>query len=135
MVRFYNSGDPDIAAAISGGAIPIGATKATHPTERDLFKTGLLACQYGIGVAALAGRIKRSVPFADNFRNMHFELFPDYWRWSDEVVAEAIRSGCFCSRHGWRYTVSPPFNVRSLRNWPIQTLGAEIGRASCRGRW
>jgi DNA polymerase I len=62
---------------------------------------------------------------------MHRELFWRYWEWSDAVVAGAISSGEYVSRHGWRYTVRPGINVRSLRNWPIQTLGAEILRYAC----
>ena len=27
--------------------------------------------------------------------------------------------------------MQPPFNVRSLRNWPIQTLGPDILRCAC----
>jgi hypothetical protein len=131
MVRFYQSGEPYLAAAQGAGAIPPGATKSSHPAERELYKVGLLACQYGIGAEALAGRIRQSVPFARRFLEMHRDLFADYWRWSDEVVAAAIHSGWFHSRHGWNYTVQPPFNIRSLRNWSVQTLGADILRTAC----
>jgi hypothetical protein len=46
------------------------------------------------------------------------------------MVAAAVRSGGYTSRHGWHYTVAPPVNERSLRNWPIQTLGADILRCA-----
>jgi hypothetical protein len=131
MVFFYNSGEPYLAAAVAAGGVPTGATKQSHPAERDLYKTGILACQYGIGEETLARRIRRSVPFARNFLRMHHELFPEYWRWSDDVVAAAIHSGRYCSRHGWVYTVQPDSNIRSLRNWPIQTAGADILRCAC----
>jgi hypothetical protein len=131
MVAFYESGEPYLATARAAGAVPPGATKLSHPVERDLYKTGLLACQYGIGERSLARRIKRSVPFAGNFLQMHRDLFADYWRWSDGVVAEAIHSGQYRSRHGWSYAVLPPFNIRSLRNWPVQTTGADILRTAC----
>jgi DNA polymerase family A len=131
MIEFYNSGDPYIATAIAAGALPAGATKFSHRYERDLYKTGVLACLYGIWIVTLALRLKRSELFADGFLKMHHELFWRYWEWSDAVVADAISSGEYVSRHGWRYTVQPGVNVRSLRNWPIQTLGAEILRCAC----
>jgi DNA polymerase I len=131
MIEFYKSGDPYIATAIAAEALPTGATKLSYRYERDLYKTGILACLYGIWIITLALRLKRSELFADGFLKMHHELFWRYWEWSDAVVADAISGGEYVSRHGWRYTVQPPFNVRSLRNWPIQTLGAEILRCAC----
>jgi DNA polymerase I len=130
-IKFYQSGDPYIATAIAAGALPMGATKSSHRYERDLYKTGVLACLYGIGISSLALRLKRSELFADAFLRMHKELFWRYWEWSDAVVAHAIQSGECVSRHGWRYTAQPPFNERSLRNWPIQTMGADILRYAC----
>jgi DNA polymerase I len=131
MVAFYGSGEPYLATAAAAGVVPATATKKTHSVERDLFKTGVLACMYGIGDETLARRLRRSTSFARRFIEMHHDLFPEYWRWSDGVTAEAIRSGRYCSRHGWTYAVQPPFNMRSLRNWPIQTAGADILRCAC----
>jgi hypothetical protein len=131
MVQFYESGDPYIAAAKTVGAVPPGATKTSHRIERELYKIGMLACQYGIGAERLAARLGRSVSFARRFIDMHHYLFPTYWRWSDAVVAAAILSGEFRSRHGWKYAVREPFRIPSLRNWTIQTLGADILRLAC----
>jgi DNA polymerase-1 len=131
MREFYQSGDPYLAMAKAAGAVPPEATKKNHPEERNVFKTGLLAAQYGIGAEALAGRLRRPVAFARGFLKLHHELFAGYWKCSDGIVAEAIRSGRFVSRHGWGYRVQPPFNYRSLRNWPIQTAGADILRCAC----
>ena len=131
MIEFYNSGDPYISTAVAAGALPAGAKKLTHKHERDLYKTGILAFLYGIWVDSLAFRLKRSARFADEFLRTLHELFWRYWEWSEAVVTDAIRLGEYVSRHGWRYTVQPPFNVRSLRNWPIQTMGADILRCAC----
>jgi DNA polymerase I-like protein with 3'-5' exonuclease and polymerase domains len=130
MVAFYESGDPYLAYAAAAGAIPANATKSSHPVERGIYKVGGLACLFGIAVPSLAARLKRPAPFAREFLRMHHDLFRDYWVWSDGVVAEAIRKGGYTSRHGWHYTVQPPFNIRSLRNWPIQTAGADILRCA-----
>jgi hypothetical protein len=131
MVDFYQSGDPYLACATAAGAAPVGATKQSHHVERDLYKTGVLACLYGIAAESLAQRLKRSTLFAHNFLRWHRATFASYWRWSDEIVAGAIHSGGLRSRHGWTYTVRPPFNIRSLRNWAIQTAGADILRCAC----
>jgi hypothetical protein len=130
MTAFYNSSDPYLATAVAAGAVPPDATKASHPIERNLYKTGSLACLYGIGAGSLAQRLKRSVRYASDFLRMHHRLFAGYWHWSDGVAAEAIRSGGYTSRHGWHYAVQPPFNIRSLRNWVIQTAGADILRCA-----
>ena len=130
MLAFHSTRDPYIATGIAFGGLPIDATKKTHPELRNVYKVGGLACLYGIGVGSLAGRIKRSSAFASDFLKHHHKTFAQYWRWSDGVVAEAIRSGMYTSRHGWSYRVRPPFNIRSLRNWPIQTTGADILRCA-----
>jgi hypothetical protein len=130
MAAFYRSGDPYLATAIAAGAVPPGATKDSHPAQRELYKTGVLACLYGIGPVSLAQRLQQPVSFARRFLDTHHALFAEYWRQSDGMVAEAIRSGGYTSRHGWHYAVCPPFNVRSLRNWVIQTTGADVLRCA-----
>jgi hypothetical protein len=130
MCEFYLSGDPYIATARAFGGWPVGATKDSHKDLRNVYKVGGLACLYGIGVRALASRIKRPVPFARNFLHQHRTVFSRYWEYSDGAVAEAIRAGSYTSRHGWHYRVRPPYNIRSLRNWPIQTAGADILRTA-----
>ena len=144
MQAFYRTHDPYLAAAVAFGALPPGATKQSDPGMHEVFKRGLLACQYGCGAPTLAARIKRPTAFARRFLELHHETFSKYWPWSDGVVAEMIRSGLFVSRHGWRYVVRPTrrksdgdrlrttnFNLQSLRNIPIQLMGAEILRLAC----
>jgi DNA polymerase I len=131
MTDFYNSGDPYIATAVASGSLPAGATKRSHKDERDLYKTGSLSCLYGIAATSLGLRLKRSTVFAEGFLRMHRSLFHRYWEWSDAVVTDAIQLGKYVSRHGWTYAVHPPFNTRSLRNWPIQAAGSDILHCAC----
>ena len=42
MLEAYNSGDPYLYFAIAAGGAPAGATKKTHPAERNLFKATTL---------------------------------------------------------------------------------------------
>ena len=46
------------------------------------------------------------------------------------MIAEAVRCGGYTSRHGWHYAVVSPVNERSLRNWVVQTLGADVLRCA-----
>ena len=63
---------------------------------------------------------------------MLHELFWRYWEWSEGGRDRRYQAGEQTSPvTAGVYTVQPPFNVRSLRNWPIQTLGAEILRCAC----
>ena len=136
MRAFYATGDPYWATILAVGAAPPNTSPKTDPELkrlRERYKTGLLACLYGIGVETLAQRLKCTRTFARRFLDMHHDLFAEYWRWSDRVVAGAIHNGYYLSRHGWYYRVQPPIDarvVRSLRNWLIQTLGADILRCA-----
>ena len=56
MMEAYRSGDPYLAFAKQAGAVPAGATKATHNAVRDQF-SAVLAVQYGMGADALAQRL------------------------------------------------------------------------------
>lgn len=130
MKAFYGTGEPYLATASAAGAVPRGATKKTHPEERKRYKTGVLASLYGIAAASLGQRLREPTGRARQFLQMHHEIFADYWRASDGMIAEAVRCGGYTSRHGWHYAVVPPVNERSLRNWPIQTLGSDVLRCS-----
>jgi len=57
MMDAYSSGDPYLAFAKQAGAVPLTATKKSHPAERSLFKACVLATQYGMGAKSLALRI------------------------------------------------------------------------------
>jgi hypothetical protein len=57
MQAAYRSGDPYLAFAKQAGAVPQDATKASHKVERELFKSTVLAVQYGMEAQSLALRI------------------------------------------------------------------------------
>ena len=57
MQAAYASGDPYLEFAKQAGAVPTGATKKTHNTERELFKQCVLAVGYGMESKSLAQRI------------------------------------------------------------------------------
>src|SRR5262249_51410865 len=62
----------------------------------------------------------------------HRETYSTYWRWSDSIVDEAMLTGRLRTVFGWTLHVGPDVNPRSLRNYPMQSHGAEMMRlAAC----
>jgi hypothetical protein len=131
MMEAYRSGDPYLAFAKQVGAAPAGATKATHKTIRDQFKSTSLAVLYGMGEDALAQRIGQPPIHARELLRLHHETYPVFWRWSDGAVDHAMLIGSLYTVFGWRVRVSELSHERSLRNFPMQANGAEMLRLAC----
>jgi DNA polymerase I-like protein with 3'-5' exonuclease and polymerase domains len=128
MLEFYR-GDPYLDFAKRVGRAPQSATKQSHSELRDRYKTGLLAIQYGAKAVTLATRLGVSEFEAHELLVQHRELFPVYWRWSDDWLAMALDTGVMHTVCGWQcQTGITEFNERSIRNWPIQANCAEILR-------
>jgi len=120
--------DPYLSTAIAFGHAPAGATKATHGPIRDNFKVVILAAQYGMEAASLAGRLGISTIEANEILLQHRRLYAKYWQWSDAWLHRALSSGQMWTCFGWTRYLDQPESARSIRNWPIQSHGAEILR-------
>jgi DNA polymerase I len=132
MKRAYGSGDPYMEFAIQAGAAPLGATKASHKTERDLFKQCALAVQYGMGPKSLGLKIDRSELEARELLRLHRNTYSKFWAWSDAVVDYATLHGKLWTTFGWRIHVhGTDYRESSIRNWPMQSNGAEMLRLAC----
>jgi DNA polymerase family A len=132
MVEFYVGGDPYLTFAKRVGAAPQNATKQTHLLLRDRYKTGLLSIQYGVGAETLASRLGVSTFEAHEMITQHRELFAGYWRWTDDWLAAALDSGRMWTPLGWHCATGiTELNGRSIINWPVQSVGAEILRITC----
>lgn len=133
MLDMYRSGDPYLAFAKSVGAVPQSATKKSHSDTRDRYKVMLLSTQYGLSTRTLAARLKIPEFEADEMLNQHHQQFSQYWAWSDDYIQHAMQTGIVQTAMGWDYHVGlvGVTNERSLRNWPIQSAGADILRISC----
>lgn len=133
MLDMYRSGDPYLAFAKSVGAVPQSATKKSHAETRDKYKIMLLAVQYGMSVETLAARLKLSTFEAHEMLGQHREQFAQYWAWSDDYIQHAMQTGVVQTALRWTYHIGiiGQINERSLRNWPIQSAGADILRISC----
>jgi DNA polymerase I-like protein with 3'-5' exonuclease and polymerase domains len=131
MLAAYESGDPYMTFAVLAGAAQVGATKATHKAIRDQYKACVLATQYGMGAQSFASRVNRPLPYARELLRHHHETFDTFWKWSDRVVNHFVQTGSIHTAFGWRRRLSKELNVRSVRNFPMQSGGAEMLRLAC----
>jgi hypothetical protein len=132
MLDAYNSGDPYLTFAKRVGAAPDHATKNSHAEIRDRYKVVGLATLYGIQAETLAVRAGVSTFEAHEMLSQHHEVFAQYWRWSDDWVQHALQTGVMRTAMGWTCrTGYTELNERSIRNWPVQSTGADILRIAC----
>jgi hypothetical protein len=132
MLAAYMSGDPYLEFAKQAGAIPSDATKSSHPSQRELFKTCALGVIYGMEAESLAQRIGQPAIVGRDLMRAHRETYRQFWRWSDAVVDHAVLTGSLSTAFGWPIHVGANFNPRSLRNFPMQANGADMLRfATC----
>jgi hypothetical protein len=128
VLELYEAEDPYISYGAQAGILPPGATKQTHPVERELAKTMVLAVQFGMTAHGLARRLGISLQEATELLKAHRRIFHRYWAWSDESVLQARWTGAIESLYGWRLKVTKEIEDNSLRNYKIQSAGAEILR-------
>ena len=131
MQAAYRSGDPYLAFAKQAGSVPQDATKATHGSQRELFKQCVLAVQYGMQAQSLALKINQPQIVARDLLKAHQETYRPFWSWSDAAVDSAILTGSLHTVFGWHLHVGEKSNPRSLRNFPMQANGAEMLRLAC----
>lgn len=131
LLEAYATGDIYLAFAKQAGLAPPDATKKTHKEVRDLCKAVVLGTLYGMGPDSLAMRIGKPAIYARQLLRKHREVYPRFWKWSDETVATATLRGRIRTVFGWTQRVGEEFNPRSLMNFPMQANGAEILRLSC----
>ncbi len=131
MVEAYNSNDPYLTFAKQCGAVPADATKQSHPDERELYKSCVLAVQYGMGKQSLARNINKTEANAQLLLDQHRRTYKKFWEWSNAIVDFALINGYLQTALGWKIQVTEPINERSLRNFPMQANGAEILRLAC----
>ncbi len=131
MMDAYHSGDPYMAFAKQAGAVPQDATKQTHKAEREQFKQCALGVLFGMGADGLAIRINQPVMRARQLLALHRHTYRDFWKFSDNVLNEALLSGRLWSSFGWQVHTKADPNPRSLCNFPMQANGAEMMRIAC----
>ena len=121
-------GDPYIRGAIRMALAPKGATKASHPVLRGLFKVVALASLYGMGFWTLASRLGQHYRRAMDLLARHKLVYRRYWEWNNNVASRAWGDGFMRSRYGWRLNLTDETKPTTVMNWQIQTAGAEMLR-------
>ena len=106
MMAAYSSGDPYLAFAMQAGAVPGDATKQTHPNQREQFKVCSLAVQYGMGEDALAQKLGRQPPMVVSYSQAHKDTYPNFWKWSQAAVDQAMLHSRIWTVFGWEFQVA-----------------------------
>jgi hypothetical protein len=128
MQEAYITGDPYLAFAKQAGAAPHDATKESHSQIRDLYKSTVLAVQYGMGAKSLGYRIGQTQEHAKALLNNHKRLYPRFWLWADQAEAQGMLNFPLTTVFGWRTLGREIANPRTFRNFPAQANGAEMLR-------
>jgi DNA polymerase-1 len=144
MLEAYQSGDPYLAFAKQAEAAPSWATKETHGQIRELYKTCILAVNYGMTSKGLAFRIGRPEILARQLLEHHRTIYSRFWSWQDNAVNHAVLNGWQQTVFGWvnrvpvggcgprkRKEDRESFNPRSLGNFHAQGNAAEMLRLAC----
>jgi hypothetical protein len=132
MIDLYATGSPYVEFAKRFDMAPPTATKKTHPEIHDSYKTVLLGAQYVMQEVTLSQRLGISTFAAREILNQHRGLFRAYWAWSEDWIAHSLNTGVMRSPMGWTCrTGITEFNARSIGNWPIQAVEADIMRLAC----
>jgi DNA polymerase I-like protein with 3'-5' exonuclease and polymerase domains len=110
--------------------IPPDGTKESHPRERSLCKTIVLAVNYGMGAKSLARKIRKPVTVAADLLRRHRVKYRRFWRWSDATVDFARAHRWLQTKYGWTVWVAPRSKETTWRNWRVQATGGEVLRAA-----
>src|SRR5262249_38224688 len=119
MQDAYVSGDFYLTFAKMAGAVPPDATKKSHGSERDRFKTVALGVLYGLTAEGLARKLGIQTAAGRELLAMHRRTFPQFWEWSDRQESLALLTGEMRTCFGWALRVGRDANPRSLRNFPM----------------
>jgi DNA polymerase I-like protein with 3'-5' exonuclease and polymerase domains len=131
LLGAVSSGDPYLAFAVRAGLAPPGATKQSHGRIRDMCKTAVLGVNYGMGAQSLAIRTGLSVIEAEHLLRALAAAYPAYWEWAERVIDTGVLTGRLSTVFGWPVHVTGNTRPTSLRNFPMQSNGAEMLRLAC----
>ena len=92
----YGQKDFYIAAGQRFGLIPEGATKKTHPFERESAKITCLSKNYGQGVKGLAERLNKTYQEAKDLSDKYNETFARYYAKRRELTTRVQNPDYYC---------------------------------------
>jgi|GEM_PF-1068439 len=126
LLSDYNSGDVYTTFGRNINIIPQEGNKTTHPKERALMKTCFIGINYGMGPYGFAAKTKTSMFEAKAFMSSLKRRYSRFFQWRDSFVDSGILSGYVKTSWGWKFHTKAMERINTLRDWPMQTIGAEI---------
>jgi hypothetical protein len=131
LLEACESGDVYLGIADQLGFLSESMSPPERKAVRTLFKTVVLGIQYAMGAHTLAERTGISVSEAGEILarlRARFRVFEDYAR---SVVERAGLLLEVSTPYGWVMQCPSGINPRTVRNFPIQSSGAEVLHVAC----
>ena len=134
MMECYNSQDPYIEFAKMAKAVPKNASKTSHPKQRNQFKTCALGVLFGLTGEGMARKLGIPAEGGRQLLRLHKNVFPEFWRWQEMTIANALLSMQMVTVMGWKMFVPARFDLRdknkerTLSNFPMQANGSDMLR-------
>jgi DNA polymerase-1 len=126
LLEACQSGDVYLGIAKALGFVSEGATSEALESVRTLFKTVVLGIQYGLGPRSLATRTGVSLFEACEILARLRARFRTFEAYAANVVDHAGLHLQISTPFGWYMKCPSGINPRTVRNFPIQSTGAEI---------
>jgi len=133
MVTAYASGDVYFDYALRSGIAPSGATRDTHPKERQRAKGAVLGISYLMSKVGLAIDLTNktgeyvSEDEAQEYIELFDEAYSTYAEWKEDTQEKYASDRFLKLPCGW-YMLSENDNHRSFLNFPVQGVSASIMR-------
>jgi DNA polymerase I len=131
LLAACESGDVYLGVAKQLGFAPANATPETHKPVRAMFKTVVLGIIYGLGARTLALRIGISLFEAGEILarlRARFRVLEAYAQCVVDRAGLLLEIG---TPFDWTMQCPPGINPRTVRNFPIQSAGAEVLHVAC----
>ena len=128
MINHYASGDVYIRLAESIGLVPAGASKATHPKQRDLCKVIFLATNYGQSAYGLAQALGCSKDEARDLLRRFSETYRTFNAYKQSLLNGSIHPVTHRTPLGWPWWTGRCKNRRTVMNHPAQSAGSDMMR-------
>jgi DNA polymerase I len=129
---YRNCGVEDVYIALAKlvGAVPADATKSSHKVERALYKTALLASQYGQTAFGFSANAGISLQLAEIVHKNLRKAYPKYWLWIDREMIRASINTVMRTPLGWSIRVGRDTKDTLLMDFPMQGSCADILRVA-----
>jgi DNA polymerase I len=131
LLDAVKTGDPYLAFAKLAGLAPPDATNKSHKGIRDLCKTRGLGANYGMQAQSLALRTGLSLIEAEDLLRRLEQTFPVFTAWAEQVIHAGQLAGYLQTVFGWTLHTGDIVRTTTLRNYPMQSNGAEMLRLAC----